>query len=176
MERDLIRWLRDALPKHAQVPIAAGHDDAALINWNSPGCVATVDVLMEGVDFRLAEVDPRRVGHKALAVNLSDLAAMAAKPRAALVGLVLPREGGQALAISLYEGIIPLAERYEVAIAGGDVNSWDGPLVISVTATVIVTATASRYQTTLLPTELLFFRSFCFPPWPFSGSLMFPQR
>lgn len=134
MERDLIRWLRDALPKHAQVPIAAGHDDAALINWNSPGCVATVDVLMEGVDFRLAEVDPRRVGHKALAVNLSDLAAMAAKPRAALVGLVLPREGGQALAISLYEGIIPLAERYEVAIAGGDVNSWDGPLVISVTA------------------------------------------
>ena len=44
---------------------------------------------MDGVDFRLTEVDPRRVGYKALAVNLSDLAAMAAKPRAALVGLVL---------------------------------------------------------------------------------------
>ncbi|MBL9124534.1 MAG: thiamine-monophosphate kinase, partial [Planctomycetaceae bacterium] len=129
----LIRWLREALPQHANVPIPAGGDDAALLEWSAPGCVATVDVLMEGVDFRLAEVDPRRVGHKALGVNLSDLAAMAAKPRAALVGLVLPRSGGHALAVGLYEGMIPLAERYGVAIAGGDVNSWDGPLVISVT-------------------------------------------
>lgn len=134
MERDLIRWLREVLPKHPQVSIPAGCDDAAVIDWTAPGCVATVDVLMDGVDFRLAETDPRRIGHKALAVNLSDLAAMAARPRAALVGLVLPRQGGQALAISLYEGLLPLAERYQVAIAGGDVNSWDGPLVLSVTA------------------------------------------
>jgi thiamine-monophosphate kinase len=133
MERDLIRWLREFLPKHPQVRIGAGGDDAALIDWPSPQCVATVDVLMDGVDFRLSEVDARRVGHKALAVNLSDLAAMAARPRAALIGLVLPRDGGHALATELYEGLLPLAERYDVAIAGGDVNSWDGPLVISVT-------------------------------------------
>lgn len=134
MERELIAWLRDFLPKHPQVPIGAGADDAALIDWPAPRCVATVDVLMDGIDFHIGEVDPRRVGHKALAVNLSDLAAMAARPRAALVGLVLPRAGGELLAKTLYEGMLPLARRYDVAIAGGDVNSWDGPLVISVTA------------------------------------------
>ena len=77
---------------------------------------------------------PRRIGHKALAVNLSDLAAMAAQPVAALVALTLPRSGGRELAVQLYEGLLPLAERHGVAIAGGDTNSWDGPLVISVTA------------------------------------------
>jgi thiamine-monophosphate kinase len=69
-----------------------------------------------------------------LAVNLSDLAAMAARPLAALVSLALPRQGGKALAVELYEGLIPLAEEFEVAIAGGDTNTWDGPLVMSVTA------------------------------------------
>ena len=97
------------------------------------GVVITVDVLMDGVDFELARVEPRRVGRKSLAVNLSDLAAMAAEPKAAVIGLVLPRSGGEELAHQLYEGLLPLAEKYHVAIAGGDVNSWDGPLVISVT-------------------------------------------
>jgi thiamine-monophosphate kinase len=73
------------------------------------------------------------VGRKALAVNLSDLAAMAARPVAALISLALPREGAESLARELYEGLLPLAERYDVAIAGGDTNSWDGRLVISVT-------------------------------------------
>ena len=49
--------------------------------------VVTVDMLTEGVDFLLAEADPRRIGRKALAVNLSDLAAMAARPVAAVVAL-----------------------------------------------------------------------------------------
>jgi thiamine-monophosphate kinase len=68
-----------------------------------------------------------------LAVNLSDLAAMAARPLAAFVALALPRSGGLELAKSLYEGMISLAERYSLAIAGGDTNTWDGPLVASVT-------------------------------------------
>ena len=58
----------------------------------------TVDLLTDGVDFELAEVAPARVGRKALAVNLSDLAAMAARPVAALVALALPRTGGLELA------------------------------------------------------------------------------
>jgi thiamine-monophosphate kinase len=87
----------------------------------------------------LVEVEPRLVGQKALGVNLSDLAAMAAEPVAAVVSLVLPRSGGNGrdslqLAIDLYRGMLPLAERFELTIAGGDVNSWDGPLAISVTA------------------------------------------
>jgi len=82
----------------------------------------------------VGEHDPAAIGHKALAVNLSDLAAMAAKPVAALVSLCLPRQGGESLARSLYGGILALAKQFDCAIAGGDTNSWDGPLVINVTA------------------------------------------
>ena len=104
-------------------------------------CVITVDLLTDGVDFILAETDPRRIGRKALAVNLSDLAAMAAQPLAAVLAVALPRQGARELAVQLYEGLLPLAEEFNLAIAGGDTNSWDGPLVI--TATLLGQVTAS---------------------------------
>lgn len=133
MEVELIAWLRERLPPHPLLRLGPG-DDAALIALDERGqCLATVDMLMDGVDFRLAEADPRRVGRKALAVNLSDLAAMAGRPVAALVALALPRQHGFTLAQQLYEGMLPLADRHQVAIAGGDTNSWDGPLCISIT-------------------------------------------
>jgi thiamine-monophosphate kinase len=133
-ESTFIAWLRDRLPPHSALRLGPG-DDAAVLAWaTADDVVVTVDMLMDGVDFELADVDPRRAGRKALAVNLSDLAAMAAQPVAALVALALPRHGGLALAQSLYEGLLPLAERFGVALAGGDTNSWDGPLVISITA------------------------------------------
>lgn len=134
MESDLIAYLRRRLPRDSRLELGIG-DDAAVFGLAAAGrCVVTVDMLMDGVDFRLEEVDPRRIGRKALAINLSDLAAMAAEPLAVVVALALPRQGGLELAKSLYEGMIPLAEEFGVAIAGGDTNSWDAPLAISVTA------------------------------------------
>ena len=133
MESDFIRWLRHRLPPHPNLALGPG-DDAAVLRWGQGAeCVLTVDLLTEGVDFELDKVDPARVGRKALAVNLSDLAAMAARPLGAVIALALPRQGGLELAQALYEGLIPLAERYQVAIAGGDTNSWEGPLAISIT-------------------------------------------
>ncbi len=70
---------------------------------------------------------------EALAVNLSDLAAMAARPLAAVIALALPRHDALRIAQELYEGLLPLAERYGVAIAGGDTNSWDAPLAVAIT-------------------------------------------
>ena len=134
MERDLIRWLTSRIPSHPRLLVGLG-DDAAIVRLpDESHLVATTDMLMEGVDFLLAKHDPRRIGRKALAVNLSDLAAMAAEPVAALVALALPRQGGEALAKELYEGILPLAAEFDCPIAGGDTNSWDGPLVVSITA------------------------------------------
>jgi len=133
MERELIAWLRGRLPSHPLLRLGPG-DDAAVLEWSGrDNCVVTVDMVTDGVDFRLGDIDPRRAGRKALAVNLSDAAAMAAVPRAAVVALVLPRGAGYELAVELYEGMLPLAERYDVVIAGGDTNSWDGPLAIAVT-------------------------------------------
>ncbi len=138
METEFLDWLRGRLGQHRRLPLGI-NDDAALLELRStgtapPGCVMTVDLLTEGVDFRLAETTPELIGRKALAVSLSDLAAMAARPSAALVAAALPRADALNLAKRLYDGLLPLAERYDVAIAGGDTNTWDGPLVISVTA------------------------------------------
>jgi thiamine-monophosphate kinase len=90
-------------------------------------------MLMDGTCFRLAKAGPRLVGRKAMAVNLSDIAAMAGRPVAAVASVALPRRGGRALAEDLYRGLRDVADAFDTAIAGGDTNSWDGPLVISIT-------------------------------------------
>jgi thiamine-monophosphate kinase len=133
MEHEFLEWLRPRLPPHPNLRLGVGDDAAIVTLARDAGCVVSVDLLSDGVDFRLAEVDPRRVGRKALAVNLSDLAAMAARPLAAVVALNLPRTGALQLAQTLYEGLLPLAAEYDLAIAGGDTNVWDGPLVVCVT-------------------------------------------
>ena len=133
MEAELIAWLRQRLPTHPRLLLGPGDDAALLALGQRPDCLITVDLLSEGVDFSISEIDPRRVGRKALAVNLSDMAAMAARPLGAVVALLLPRNGGFELARQLYEGLLPLAHEFDTPIAGGDINSWEGPLVLSIT-------------------------------------------
>src|SRR5690606_29948448 len=137
-ESELVHWLENNLPADSRVKIALG-DDAAVLAASGADEVVTTDLVTDGVDFLLEQVDPQLVGRKALAVNLSDLAAMAAEPVAAFVSLALPKRGTSKwsaleLAIQLYLGIGPLAARHGITIAGGDTNTWDGPLAISVTA------------------------------------------
>ena len=134
MESEYVAWLRRQIPPHPQLRLGPGDDAAILRLATGADCVVTVDLLTDGVDFDLRSAEPRRIGRKALAVSLSDLAAMAARPVGAVVAVALPRLGGRQLGVELLQGLLPLAERYNVAIAGGDTNSWDGPLVVSVTA------------------------------------------
>src|SRR4029077_729020 len=96
-------------------------------------CLVTTDMLLEGSCFLLKEAGPRLVGRKAIAVNLSGIAAMAGKPVAAVVSAGLPRQGGRALAEELYLGMREIADAFNTPIVGGDTNSWNGPLVLSVT-------------------------------------------
>ncbi|MBN2578394.1 MAG: thiamine-phosphate kinase [Pirellulales bacterium] len=141
MESQLIAWLRERIPPHPRLRLGLGDDAAVFQLAREEDCVVTVDALMDGVDFNLVEAascrfpaaSPQHAGRKALAVNLSDLAAMAARPLLGVVALVLPKQGGLEIARGLYEGMLPLAEQYDLAIAGGDTNSWDHPLVVSVT-------------------------------------------
>lgn len=135
MESEFIAHLRSILPKTASDVRVGPGDDAAVLAWRAQAdCVVTTDMLMDGVDFRLGVDEPERIGRKSLAVNLSDLAAMGAKPVAAVISLALPRAGGLELAKRLYAGLLPLAADFRCSIVGGDTNSYDGPLVISVTA------------------------------------------
>jgi thiamine-monophosphate kinase len=128
-----IDWLRQRTPASRRVLVGPG-DDTALLAWPSGSdCLVTTDMLLEGSCFILEEAGARRVGRKAMAVNLSDIAAMAGVPVAAVVSVGLPRKGGRALAEELYQGLREVADAFDTAIAGGDTNSWDGPLVINVT-------------------------------------------
>jgi thiamine-monophosphate kinase len=128
-----IRWLRGRTPADPRVSIGPGDDTAALRLADGRETLVTTDMLLEGSCFLLAEAGPRRVGRKAMAVNLSDIAAMAGVPVAAVVAVGLPREGGRALAEELYLGLRETADAFDTALVGGDTNSWDGPLTISVT-------------------------------------------
>jgi thiamine-monophosphate kinase len=128
-----INWIRRHTPHDPRILIGPG-DDTAALHWpsNKP-LLATTDMLLDGSCFRLAEAGARRVGRKAMAVNLSDIAAMAGHPVAAVISVGLPRQGGMALAEELYRGLREMADAFDTALVGGDTNSWDGPLVISVT-------------------------------------------
>ena len=127
-----INWVRNQSRSRPEVVVSIG-DDAAILNAPGRQWISTVDVLAEGVHFSLENVPPELVGRKALAVNLSDIAAMAGEPCAAFVGLVLPQDRTREFAEAIYRGLFSLAEEWNVCIAGGDTNSWNGPLVISVT-------------------------------------------
>jgi thiamine-monophosphate kinase len=131
-EFDYIAWLRSRTPKSPRVLVGPG-DDCAVLAATSPALLVTTDMLLEGSHFVLAEAGPRRVGRKAMAVNLSDIAAMGGKPVAAFVSVGLPRGEAGAIAEELYLGIREIADQFDTAIAGGDTNSWTGGLVISVT-------------------------------------------
>ena len=139
METEFVRWLRERIPAHPFLLLGPG-DDAAILEWKSRSdCVVTTDLLTDQVDFDINATSLERIGRKALAVNLSDLAAMAAEPVGVVISLALPRHGALQIAQQLYEGILPLAEQWSVAVAGGDTNCWCGPLAISVTAIGCVT-------------------------------------
>src|SRR5918911_554778 len=127
-----IDWLRRRTPAAGHVLIGPGDDTAALMLTQGRPCLVTTDMLLEGSCFRLAEAGPRRVGRKAMAVNPRDIAAMAGRPVAAVVSVGLPRHGGRALARELYAGLRAVADAFDTAVVGGDTNSWEGPLVITV--------------------------------------------
>src|SRR5262249_53193516 len=86
-----IDWLRRRTPADPRVLLGPGDDTAALRLTPGAPCLVTTDMLLEGSCFRLQEAGPRQVGRKAMAVNLSDLAAMAGRPVAAVVSVGLPR-------------------------------------------------------------------------------------
>lgn len=132
-EFDYIAWVRARATGHPRLKVGIG-DDAAVWHFPQPAdCLVTVDMLMEGVDFTFPHATPHQVGRKSLAVNLSDIAAMAGIPTAAVVSVALPRRGGMELGCGLFEGIASMAAEFDVALIGGDTNTWDGPLVVSIT-------------------------------------------
>jgi len=111
-------------------------DDAAVIEPERNRLeVLTTDCQVEGVHFDQTFVGAADIGHKALAVNLSDLAAMGAAPRVALLSLVLPPFLPVTSVDALVDGMAALAARARISIVGGNIARSSGPLIVDVTAT-----------------------------------------
>jgi len=110
-------------------------DDAAVIEPDRGAlAVVTTDTLVEGVHFDRTHSSPTDIGHKALAVNLSDLAAMGAAPRHVLLALSLPPACLVADVDEMIDALLSLAARHRTTLVGGDVTASTGPLVLGVTA------------------------------------------
>lgn len=131
-EFDLIHWIRTQQPPSALVPVPAG-DDLAVVHWPEGELLVGVDQVLDGVHFDSTVHSPRDIGRKAINRNLSDCAAMACLPAAAVVTLALPRELSMEFARDLYTGIKEAGEVFSCPIVGGDTGSWPGRLALTVT-------------------------------------------
>jgi thiamine-monophosphate kinase len=142
-ERELIaRITRQLPPPPDWMPIGIGDDAAVVEPERNRLEILTVDALVEGVHFDRAFTPPDAIGHRALAVNLSDLAAMGAAPRLCLLSLALPSSFPIADFDAMIAGLAALAARHRIHVAGGNLTTSPGPLVIDIT----VSGTAKRRQ------------------------------
>lgn len=133
-ERRLIERIRSRFGAPASVlPVGIGDDAAVAAPVRGALEVLTTDALVEGVHFELAYSSFEDIGFKALAVNVSDIAAMGAIPRLALLSLILPERMGMADLDALLDGIAAMASAAKVTVAGGNITRSPGPLIIDVT-------------------------------------------
>ena len=134
-EFDFIKKIRDqADQRGASSGLLRGiGDDAAVFrSFDGTDVVISTDLLVEGIDFRRYTTQPHQLGHKALAVSLSDIAAMGARPRWTLLSIGVPNDIWDTGFIdSFYEGFFRLADRFGVKLVGGDLSRTPEQIVIN---------------------------------------------
>jgi thiamine-monophosphate kinase len=131
-EFELIHQLTRSLPSNKAVVMGAG-DDCAVLDLGMPERLVLfkTDAVVEGIHYT-ATAPPEKIGHKALARALSDIAAMAGTPTAALVTIALPRNFEPSFVEGIYAGMGALARRYDVAIVGGETTTNPERTLISI--------------------------------------------
>ena len=142
-ERELVARIRQHLaPAPDWLLVGIGDDAAVVESLRNRVEVLSVDAIVEGIHFDRAFVPPDAIGHRALAVNLSDLAAMGASPRLALLSMALPAALPIADFDAIAAGFAALAARHTLHLVGGNLTRSPGPLMIDVT----VVGTVKRRQ------------------------------
>lgn len=130
MELSFLAYLRGRCRSLPSIHLGIG-DDAAAMKTSQMLQLSCTDQIIDGVDFISSDHALSDVGYKAIAINVSDIAAMGGIPKAALITLTLPQNNSTKIAGEVYEGILEAAEKYQLTIAGGDISTYDGPLAIN---------------------------------------------
>jgi len=132
-ESDFLEWLR-AQRRQTDLVVLPQGDDLAVLKWRGEDLLLIgVDQVLDGVHFDSGVHSPREIGGKVMNRNLSDCAAMACLPAAAVVSAALPRGAGMEYAKELYVGMKEAGARFGCEIVGGDTGTWEGKLALSVT-------------------------------------------
>jgi thiamine-monophosphate kinase len=154
-EDALVRAIRGLTGAEAGPGVRIGiGDDCAILEPRSGGALlATTDLLVEDIHFRRRWAEPADIGWKAIAVNLSDIAAMGGRPRWALVALALPEGTSPEEVEAFYEGALALARPHGVAIVGGDTSASTRGWVVNVT--VLGDAVAPCLRSTARPGDMV---------------------
>ena len=127
-EDELLGAIRKVLSGPGPLVVIGVGDDAAVVEATPGEAVLTADILVEGVHFDRTLTSPRDLGLKAIVANLSDIAAMGASPRHALVSLVLPLDVEASWVMELFGGMLNAGEEYATSLVGGDLST--GPVVV----------------------------------------------
>ena len=130
-ELEFVEWLRSQQVDLPGVKLGIG-DDMAIVQPPTGPVLLSSDMLLDGVHFDTKRHALSQIGRKAIACSLSDCAAMAVCPMAAMVSVAFPSSGTMDDAQELYRGMSAIAAEYELAIVGGDTTAWDKPLAIDV--------------------------------------------
>ena len=131
-ESEIISRIKQRARSRDDVLIGIGDDAAVLKNTSETDLLACCDLMIEGVHFRLDWTTPRMLGRKALAVNLSDIAAMGGVPKFAMISVALPHQCSAEFVDELFGGIAELADQHGVSIIGGDTSSSRDSLFVDV--------------------------------------------
>ncbi|HEY4389067.1 MAG TPA: thiamine-phosphate kinase, partial [Ktedonobacteraceae bacterium] len=143
----LIARLTRSLASHSDVLLGVG-DDCAVLDLNADTVLlATCDSQVEGVHFTLQTASPEEIGRKALAVNLSDIAAMGGTPRFALVSLILPAHFSLPALDGIYTGLQREAELFSTLIVGGNVSGAGKSEQLAIDITILGTADRAHVLT-----------------------------
>jgi thiamine-monophosphate kinase len=135
-ENQIIQLLQDRYSAKSPLVIKGIGDDAAVIRSlpSAEQLVITTDMLMEGVDFRPEWITPRQLGSKSLAVNMSDLASMGAKPLFFTVSLAVPSGVSSRWILDFYDGLMRPVSSLGAQLIGGDLSHTENGIMISITA------------------------------------------
>lgn len=154
-EWEIIEFLRQRAGRGGGVRVGIGDDAAVLVGDKRQDWVVTTDLMIEDVHFLRQRQPPRAVGHKAMARSLSDIAAMGAVPRYALIALAVPPELESRWVKEFFAGALALARRYRVSLAGGDL-SRSGRIIADVQVLGTVEKSKARLRRGARPGDAIF--------------------